>query len=94
MYSFIFVFAAMGKKRKHAEEEEEGESSHRQMIPAHVKNQEKRLIVVLERANLESVKVCIVLITAVGQDWTISHCASRAVRLVKWLICTKRFSSN
>ena len=56
----------MGKKRKHTEEVEEeegeGESSHRQMIPNHVKNQEKRLIVVLERANLESVKVGINLI--------------------------------
>ena len=47
----------MGKKRKNVDEEEEGESSHRQVIPNHVKNQEKRLIVVLERANLESVKV-------------------------------------
>lgn len=49
----------MGKKRKHVEEEEgdEGESSHRQGVAAHVRNQEKRLIVVLERANLESVKV-------------------------------------
>ncbi|MPC71542.1 hypothetical protein E2C01_065820 [Portunus trituberculatus] len=49
--------AAMGKKRKNMDEEDEGESSHRQTVPTHVKNQEKRLIVVLERANLESVKV-------------------------------------
>ncbi|XP_050701003.1 ribosomal RNA small subunit methyltransferase NEP1-like [Eriocheir sinensis] len=50
----------MGKKRKHVEEEEEeegpGESSHRQATPAHVRGQEKRLVVVLERANLETVK--------------------------------------
>lgn len=50
----------MGKKRKHVEEEEEegpGESSHRQATPAHLRAQETRLIVVLERANLETVKV-------------------------------------
>lgn len=51
----------MGKKRKHQESAEEDqeteESSHRQLTPAHIRNQEKRLIVILERANLESVKV-------------------------------------
>ncbi|XP_045593266.1 ribosomal RNA small subunit methyltransferase NEP1 isoform X2 [Procambarus clarkii] len=50
----------MGKKRKHEEgeevEEEGEESSQRQQTPAHVRNQDKRLIVILERANLESVK--------------------------------------
>ncbi|KAK3864595.1 hypothetical protein Pcinc_029729 [Petrolisthes cinctipes] len=48
----------MGKKRKQqeVEQEEAGESSHRLTTVPHITNQEKRLIVILERANLEIIK--------------------------------------
>ena len=48
----------MGKKRKHEDNEEETfDLPKKHLIVGHQQNQEKRLIVVLERANLESVKV-------------------------------------
>lgn len=50
----------MDKKRKFGETQDDEaveESSHRQLTAAHIRNQEKRLVVILERANLESVKV-------------------------------------
>lgn len=47
----------MGKRKLLAvEEEDEEETTHRQFTAGHLKNQEQRLIVILERANLESVK--------------------------------------
>ncbi|KAK7087051.1 18S rRNA pseudouridine methyltransferase [Halocaridina rubra] len=50
----------MGKRKHQAVVEEENESEEpvtiRQFTAGHTKNEEKRLIVVLERANLESVK--------------------------------------
>ncbi|XP_064118770.1 ribosomal RNA small subunit methyltransferase NEP1-like [Macrobrachium nipponense] len=50
----------MGKRKMAAlegdGEEDDAPATHRQFTAGHLKNQEKRLIVVLERANLESVK--------------------------------------
>ena len=55
----------MGKKRKDREESNEYEfdPAPKHLQVAHIKNQEKRLIVILENAQLESVKVGYVLIT-------------------------------
>lgn len=49
----------MGKKRKLKEKDDEFEFDPvpKHLVTAHVKNQEKRLIVILEQAQLESVKV-------------------------------------
>lgn len=50
----------MGKKRKanDANDEYEYDPIPQHMVTAHLKNQEKRLIVILEGAQLETVKVC------------------------------------
>lgn len=50
----------MGKKRKlnkNNEDENEFDPVPKHLTTAHVKNQEKRLIIILEEASLESVKV-------------------------------------
>lgn len=49
----------MGKKRKLGAKEDEFEYDPvpRHLVTAHIKKQEKRLIVILEKAQLESVKV-------------------------------------
>lgn len=49
----------MGKKRKIKETNDEFEfdTIPKHLVTAHVKNQEKRLIIILEEAQLESVKV-------------------------------------
>lgn len=47
----------MGKKRQAEEEEYDANPPSKQKMAPHVKNQEKRLIVILESAQLESVKV-------------------------------------
>ncbi|XP_015608603.1 ribosomal RNA small subunit methyltransferase NEP1 [Cephus cinctus] len=49
----------MGKKRKNLEEQDEHEfdPSPKHLQIAHIKNQEKRLIIILDQAQLESVKV-------------------------------------
>lgn len=47
-----------GKKRKQQEDNErEFDPAPKHLSIAHVKNQEKRLIIILEQAQLESVKV-------------------------------------
>ena len=51
----------MGNKRKNEEKDEDTFNlPKRHLTISHQQNQEKRLIVVLERANLESVKVSII----------------------------------
>lgn len=47
----------MGKKRKNNDDESEYDPSPKHLHTAHIKIQEKRLIVILENAQLESVKV-------------------------------------
>lgn len=47
----------MGKKRKTDDDEYDVNPTAKQKVAPHVKNQEKRLIVILEAAQLESVKV-------------------------------------
>lgn len=49
----------MGKKRKNREENDEYEfdPAPKHLQVTHIKNQEKRLIIILENAQLESVKV-------------------------------------
>lgn len=49
----------MGKKRKFENKEDEYEIDPvpKHLVVAHLKNQEKRLIIVLESAQLETVKV-------------------------------------
>lgn len=50
-----------GKKRKLKEDnhnEREFDPAPKHLSIAHVRNQEKRLIIILEQAHLESVKVC------------------------------------
>lgn len=47
----------MGNKRKANDEEYDATPSSKQKLAPHIKNQEKRLIVILESAQLESVKV-------------------------------------
>lgn len=49
----------MGKKRKLKEEKDDNEYDPvpKHLVKAHLKNQEKRLIIILEDAQLESVKV-------------------------------------
>jgi len=53
----------MGKKRKVGNKEDEYEIDPvpKHLVVAHLKNQEKRLIIVLESAQLETVKVRCVL---------------------------------
>ncbi|KAG7171119.1 Ribosomal RNA small subunit methyltransferase NEP1-like, partial [Homarus americanus] len=55
-----YLLLIMGKKRKYGENQDDDdsaeESSQRQITAGHIRNLETRLIVVLERANLESVK--------------------------------------
>lgn len=50
----------MGKKRKLKSKDDEFEFDPipKHLVTAHLKNQEKRLIIILEQAQLESVKVC------------------------------------
>lgn len=49
----------MGKKRKsQADDEYEFDPVPKHFISTHLKNQEKRLIIILEGAQLETVKVC------------------------------------
>lgn len=47
----------MGQKRKNRKEDFEYDPAPKHLHIAHIKNQEKRLIVILEKAQLESVKV-------------------------------------
>jgi len=48
----------MGQKRKkRAEDDHEYDPAPKHLQVGHIKNQEKRLIVILENAQLESVKV-------------------------------------
>ena len=47
----------MGKKRKANDEEFDADPPSKHKMAPHIKNQEKRLIVILEGAQLESVKV-------------------------------------
>lgn len=49
----------MGKKRKfeHKEDEYEIDPVPKHLVVAHLKNQEKRLIIILENSQLETVKV-------------------------------------
>ena len=47
----------MGKKRKNEDDYNEYDLAPKHLQVAHMKNQEKRLIVILENAQLESVKV-------------------------------------
>jgi hypothetical protein len=49
----------MGKKRKfeHKEDEYEIDPVPKHLVVAHLRNQEKRLIIILENAQLETVKV-------------------------------------
>ncbi|XP_046743874.1 ribosomal RNA small subunit methyltransferase NEP1 [Diprion similis] len=67
----------MGKKRKHGEDKDEFEfdpmPKHLQI--AHIKNQEKRLIVILDEAQLESVKV--------GNSFELLNCDDHANMLKK-----------
>lgn len=46
----------MGKKRKHANDNE-FDPVPKHLVASHIKKQEKRLIVILENAQLETVKV-------------------------------------
>lgn len=54
-----FIFRKMGKKRKNRDDNDETEfdPAPKHLQTAHIKNQEKRLIIILENAQLESVKV-------------------------------------
>jgi len=45
------------KRKKHAEDDYEYDPAPKHLQVGHIKNQEKRLIVILENAQLESVKV-------------------------------------
>lgn len=58
---------SMGKKRKAQDpnDEYEFDPTPKHMVTAHLKNQEKRLIIILEGAQLETVKVCIKFIPIV-----------------------------
>lgn len=47
----------MGKKRTREDNENEFDPAPKHLQAAHIRNQEKRLIVILENAQLESVKV-------------------------------------
>lgn len=47
----------MGKKRKQEENDFEFDPIPKHLVKKHIQNQEKRLIVILEQAQLESVKV-------------------------------------
>lgn len=47
----------MGKKRQANDDEYDADPPKKQNVVPHLKNQEKRLIVILEGAQLESVKV-------------------------------------
>ena len=47
----------MGNKRKHEDEFEYDPVPKHLSAPQHIKNQEKRLIIILEKAQLETVKV-------------------------------------
>lgn len=51
----------MSKKRKSKETDDEFEfdAVPKHLVVPNVKNQEKRLIIILEQAQLESVKVCV-----------------------------------
>lgn len=52
------VILVMGKKRKNDDEEFEFDPAPKHLAaPGHIRNQEKRLIIVLEKAQLETVKV-------------------------------------
>lgn len=50
-------YKKMGQKRKNRKEDFEYDPAPKHLHIAHIKNQEKRLIVILEKAQLESVKV-------------------------------------
>lgn len=51
----------MGKKRKHGNDNEnEYDPIPKHLVTSHIKKQEKRLIVILENAQLETVKVSVV----------------------------------
>lgn len=51
----------MDGKRKHmfddSENEDEIEAESKKSIPKHIRKQDKRLIIILENANLETIKV-------------------------------------
>lgn len=51
----------MGRKRKHEANETEYDPPSSHLVVSHIKKQEKRLIIILEKAQLESVKVCYIL---------------------------------
>jgi hypothetical protein len=71
----------MGKKRKvgHKENEYEIDPVPKHLVVAHLQNQEKRLIIVLENAQLETVKVRNIL-RLVRRRWnrelTCVHCVT------------------
>ncbi|XP_022905203.2 ribosomal RNA small subunit methyltransferase NEP1 [Onthophagus taurus] len=65
----------MGKKRKIKDDSEEFDPVPRHLVSSHVKNQEKRLIIILEQAQLESAKV--------GNSFELLNCDDHANILKK-----------
>lgn len=50
----------MGKRKvKERQDDNEYDPTPKHLVTSHIKNQEKRLIIILEGAQLESVKVCL-----------------------------------
>lgn len=64
----------MGPKRKHrsGKDDFEYDPAPKHLQVAHIKNQEKRLIVILEKAQLESVKVRLSCILRISYNYRIS----------------------
>lgn len=60
----------MDGKRKHmfddSENEDEFEAESKKSVPKHIRKQEKRLIIILENAHLETIKVTLYWICNVG----------------------------
>ena len=72
------------EKHVHDEDSDDGQVSKRPRIPVLLKNnQDKRLIVVLERASLESVKVCDM---SCNPCWVFLTCRSALVMLIAGLL--------
>lgn len=63
LFTFRLFVLGMGKKRKHAETTDDFEYDPipRHLVTSHIQKQEKRLIIILENAQLETVKVSITL---------------------------------
>ncbi|XP_076367558.1 LOW QUALITY PROTEIN: ribosomal RNA small subunit methyltransferase NEP1 [Tachypleus tridentatus] len=69
----------MAAKRKYANDDDDNESfvnSERISVPSHIRNQQKRLIIVLENANLETVKV--------GKNFELLNCDDHRSQMKKY----------